>query len=156
ASRVGGWSYDENGKPEAVIWDRATNARIRLGKLPFTTESQVLSLSADGRVAVGFATGQSAGQPRNQAFRWEDGELLALDSIAEEARAVSADGSVVVGGGREGAFVWDAQHGARPVLDVLRDEYHLSVESGGLDAGVAVSADGKTLAGEHWRARLRD
>ena len=74
----------------------------------------------------------------------------------------SADASVIVGAGNEGAFVWDAQHGFRLVADVLREQGYV-LDRWTLTAATGVSADGTVLVGygtnpaghpEAWRADL--
>ncbi|MCC6361608.1 MAG: hypothetical protein IT450_22970 [Phycisphaerales bacterium] len=69
---------------------------------------------------------------------------------------VSADGSIVVGERNENrqqnAFIWDAEHGARDLADVLRTEHGLNV--GPLRNVIGVSADGGVIAGTTWVVTL--
>jgi hypothetical protein len=60
--------------------------------------------------------------------------------------AISADGAVMVGQSQQGSWIWDAEHGARSLDDVLVD---LGVDRSqwlGLVVDL-MSGDGKTLAG---------
>jgi len=71
------------------------------------------------------------------------------------ARAVSADGSVVVGDSVGGAvpfrtveaFIWSESMGMRSVQSVLVDEFGLDLTGWSLTSAVGVSDDGLTLVG---------
>lgn len=92
-------------------------------------------LSPDGNWVVG--------QP---AFRWS--ASAGLQSLGDGAAlGVSANGSVVVGEGLEGAFIWDATNGRRALQDVLENEYCLDLSGWDLVSAFAVSDDGLTIVG---------
>ncbi len=112
-------------------------------------------ISGDGSVVVGFS--------RGEAFRWTTAEgTLGLGFVFDDlphdvdaqlstARDVSADGSVVVGGGEAGsaanrAFVWTPDTGIRDLREVLV-LLGLDLDGWQLTDAVAVSADGRTILG---------
>ena len=76
--------------------------------------------------------------------------------LASAAKAVSADGSVIVGhiGGSSifgppvGAFIWDETHGMRSLQGVLVDHFRLDLTGWTLTSATGVSADGSTIVGE--------
>lgn len=96
------------------------------------------SISGTGRTTVvGFSSSSSGNEP----FRWtNDGGLLGLGHLNEiegsfndgSARGVTADGSTVVGYSNGEAFRWTSKDG---------------MVSLGVGAAWAVSADGRTIAG---------
>jgi uncharacterized membrane protein len=99
---------------------------------PVINEPRALACSASGNVAVGWSRTNrinSFGYNVYDAFIWDItantpidlGELEPL--TGGQARAVSGDGSVVVGSGSD-AFIWDAARGMRNLVTVLQDEYH--------------------------------
>ena len=98
-----GTSGDNDRKSQAFRWTQATGI-IGLGFLGqgvFGTYSEALAASADGSVVVGFST--HSGGTDAQAFRWTQASgLVGLGFLPgtnrSEARAVSRDGLVVVGG----------------------------------------------------------
>ena len=123
---------------------------------------EVRDLSPDGSIAVGQ-------QRHRSAFRWTAASgMVLLGPETRIAHAVSADGARIVGEGEfDGvpqAFIWDALHGARPLADVLRDQYGFDLGEFHLSAATAMSPDGKTIVGNGgdpnglrgWRARLRE
>ena len=71
-------------------------------------------------------------------------------SFSSEARAVSADGTVVVGRGATAsgnrAFVWDAANGMRSLQTVLADA-GVDLTGWQLIDATAISADGTTVVG---------
>ncbi len=97
------------------------------------------SISADGRVVVGYAE-DSLLIPR--AYRWENGTMLALpsDGISSSAFDISGDGVVAVGAD-------DTARACRWVNDQL--EYIHSTES----VAICVSQDGHSI-GYWWRNPL--
>jgi hypothetical protein len=79
-------------------------------------------------------------------------ELLhpgAPDGFKEMARAVSADGNIVVGRADFGPFIWDPRNGFRNLRTVLVEDYGLGDALAGwrLDSVEDISADGTTLVG---------
>jgi probable HAF family extracellular repeat protein len=117
---------------------------------PFPTRFQALGISQDGQVVVGAALGRAVVVgPGGPITIPRDNTLGGTDS----AFAASADGSVVVGlmaldqnGGDFGhAFIWDAQHGTRFLIDVLADlGFHPQWV---LNAATGISADGRVICG---------
>lgn len=153
-STVVGWSTQPEQK--AFRWTDDTGM-TELGSLP---GSQAVAVSADGSVIAGFS--------QSGAFRWT--AQRGMVSIgAGGASGISADGSVIVGGGYykqdslpiddlppgwggvdppppTEAFIWDATHGMRSLRDVLSD---LGADLMGwqLHGATAISADGLTIVG---------
>lgn len=119
-----------------------------LGDLPGgsgSIVSEVLGLSADGTVAVGYS--QSAAG--NEAIRWtQGGGMVSLGDLSGGAtnafaRAVSSDGSVVVGAGTSASgtetFRWTSGTGLTGLGDLA---------GGGFGStAYAISADGSVVAG---------
>jgi uncharacterized membrane protein len=117
----------------------------------------VNDLNFDGSVAVGVI----AESFQMKAFRWTAaGGLELLDQGAPGAngssfaRAVNADGSVVVGEalrfGFPGttAFVWRAGQGFRDLKQELEGEYDIDLQGWQLLVATDVSNDGKTIVGQ--------
>ena len=182
-SMQGGVAYATNGDTivglqatalgsQAVRWDRASRSSPWLGAFthlpaPWGTPSVAIDVSANG-VVVG--SGIDPDSSRSRAFRWtlkpgsEDGfaEDLGVPPGRESAtaRAVSADGRVVVGqafGGppRPTAVVWDPDGGARDLGQYLRDDVlgclpqvdHFALGPTDYQDALDVSADGSLVLG---------
>ena len=96
-------------------------------------------VSADGSVVVGTADGLGV-------FRWtaETGMVGLAPGVA---RAVSADGSVILGGNADGPFIWDQQNGVRNLRDMLVNDYGLDLGDWDLREAEDISADGLTIVG---------
>jgi uncharacterized membrane protein len=115
------------------------------------------AISADGRTVVGFARDTVDGKRKIRPFRWTEEEgmqdlgYFPDGSWTRGARAVSADGTVIVGTtspwGNGRAFMWDAEHGLRFLLDVLEDEYRLDLSKWPLLDVFGISDDGRTIVG---------
>lgn len=136
-SRVAG--YDFNGYQHAFVWDEQVGVTW-LGTLG-GNQSAATGISADGRVAVGWAN-NPAGQAR--AFRWTQDEgmqdLGTLGGSDAYAYGASQDGSVIVGTAKDAsgqwmAFRWEA--GQMQAIGPAR-----SVAYG-------VSSDGTVAVGEY-------
>jgi probable HAF family extracellular repeat protein len=114
-------------KSEAFRWTQATGM-VGLGDLAGGDFfSNAYSVSADGSVVVG----QSSSASGNQAFRWtESGGMVGLDLTV--AKAVSADGSVVIGSSAGQACRWTENGGLVGL---------------GFTRATAVSADGSVVVG---------
>jgi len=81
--------------------------------------------------------------------------------VDSRARAVSGDGSIVVGHsatedfeisrdmvtGESRAFMWDAEHGLQNLKTVLGEGYHANVSGWQLLEAIGISADGCTIVG---------
>jgi len=147
---------------------------VGLGHLPdLDFESNANGVSADGSVVVGYSAAMvGMASEEREAFRWtEGGGMHGLGDLPggglytySGARAVSADGSIVVGYGDSDvgweAVVWDATHGMRTVQEVL-DLWGVDIGSWQLEKATGVSADGTVVVGygtnpegneEAWRA----
>ncbi|MBR0567449.1 autotransporter domain-containing protein [Azoarcus sp. L1K30] len=123
----------------AFRWTESTGM-TRLGTLDGSTRSLAYGVSADGTVVVGAALGSSAWK----AFRWtETGGMVDLGTLGSafansEARAVSADGTVIVGQSDARAFRWTQAEGM----------INLGVINGGFSSiAYGVSADGTVIVG---------
>lgn len=141
---------DGVGSPtEAQAFSSATFTSI--GFLPGNISSQATAISADGLVVVGSSIAPGGGKMvpgKSQAFRWSAREgMVSLGLLpggtSSNARAVSADGAVVVGDGDapsiSGAvFRWSASSGLE-LLTPLADS-NICVASG-------VSGDGNVVVG---------
>lgn len=135
-----------------------SNTHSGLPPRPYDTD--VLSISADGKTVVGYTWGH---QLSGFIWRAETG-MQAIPGLPNQLGlfmplAVSGDGSVVVGGiggacgincfSGPGAVIWDAQHGTRLLRDVLIDDYGLgdALANQFLEHASFISADGLTIAG---------
>ena len=138
---------------EAFRWT-AGAGMVGLGDFPGgVTNSNAYGVSADGSVVVG-----NGYPPSNvhEAFRWSAGTGMAgLGFLPCDtwtiARAVSGDGSVVVGDPQVSScvcvFIWDAQHGIRDLLNVLTTDYGLNLTGWQLCRATGLSFDGNTVVG---------
>ena len=123
---------------------------------PESSSAGVNDVNALGDVAVGYWRDVDASV---RSFRWtRGGETVYFDApggSSSSARAVSADGSVVVGEfvvfGEPGtvAYIWTADTGARPLGEVLVDEFGLGAALAGwkLQTASDISGDGRVIAG---------
>ena len=151
-SRIAGQSGYEGGALQAVFWDGGGDP-VSLGLLsPDSASSIALGISGDGSTVVGQVDWASG---KKRPFRWTSTTgMQSLGTLSGhnhgEARAVSFDGSVVVGesgaGEQKQAFIWPNGSGIRSIADILTN---LGVDVTGwqlFQAG-GVSADGLTIAG---------
>jgi probable HAF family extracellular repeat protein len=129
------------------------------------TASQASAVSADGTVIVGFA--YDAGFPiyvphdaRFEAFRWTEADgMVGLGKVSTDnyssARAVSADGSVIVGQSAfvgevnsvYRAFIWTEADGMRSLREWLVTECGLDLTGWTLEDATGISADGTIIVG---------
>ncbi len=141
---VGG-GHSAPGREEAFRWTVSTGF-VGLGFLPGSTpqQSRATGVSGDGSVIIGFT---GAGETL-QAFRWtsETGQVGLGGPPGGLAFGVSADGGVIVGQNRDGAFIWDVDHGVRSLESVLVTE-GVDLAGWNLFRAVAVSGDGRTIVG---------
>jgi hypothetical protein len=132
---------------EGFVWTKetGTTALSRLPGVtpyPFRTLSYPTATSADGSVVVGIADNSEG---RYVPFRWTPAD--GMEAIAEEgsAVAVSADGSIVVGGLHEQrVFRWTRALGVVTIVEPLDGD----------DAiwPLALSDDGATVLGKSYRS----
>jgi probable HAF family extracellular repeat protein len=162
----------------AYRWDSVSGAMRDLGTLRSDNSggSSATAVSADGAVVVGRADTNEGSSffPTRRAFRWDtvseemrDLGSLRADNLGESsARAVSADGAVVVGSAETGdnsfrAFRWDT------VSEEMRDLGSLRSDNFGGSSATAVSADGAVVVGVSdtddggnrafiWRTQMQD
>lgn len=134
---------------EAVRWD-GVDGPVGLGYLPGDDFFSVAEgISADGTVVVG----RSSGEP----FRWDAvNGMVGLGSlpgggVGGTAFDASRDGSVIVGagvlGGRETAFIWDAEHGMRALQTLLEQDHGLDLGKWHLASATGIADDGTIIVG---------
>jgi len=154
--------------PELLRWTAA--GCVALGDLPGGAHACTpFGMSGDGDVIVGESSSGSG----MEACLWTEGEGLRglgdLPGGAFESRAlaVSDDGRRIVGRGTSAtgpeAFVWERVRGLRPLSAALREAGASGLEGWTLTEALALSADGRFLAGngndpagrpQAWIARL--
>ena len=126
---------DSSAGPEAFRWT-ADGGMVGIGDLPGgSVNSAAFGVSADGNVIVGVGS-----TPGERSFRWTaDGGMVEI-APSGGARAVSADGAVVVGNSNLQAYRWTEAEGAVGLGDL---------PGGGFDSlGFDVSADGDVVVGD--------
>jgi probable HAF family extracellular repeat protein len=143
-------SFSGIGRSEAFRWENGIMIGLGFLRSSGTRYSGASAISADGRVVVGSANVEE--KIPALAFRWQDGQMIGLEPepggrLFTNPMAVSGDGSVIVGWGEGGAYIWDTQSGTRQLGDALRDEYGITFDSWQLLQATGVSADGKTIVG---------
>jgi len=145
---VGGYS----GLYDAFLWTNLGATRIGPGT--------AFAVSADGNTVVGWTN--------DSGFRYNvtgsgSGAFLLGSLTGTQAKAVSADGKVIVGDSTQGIWIWDATNGVRMLIDVLSSLganttgwTSLSIAAGGLSAnGLVITGDGYLAdAYQGWIARL--
>lgn len=172
-SSVVGWGTNADNRRQAFIarpsLTSPTEIMPPMALVDTGIESEAYGISNDGSVVVGRdATSQETrGRGRNKstvniydAFRWT--ESAGMEHLGDlpggnyysEARAVSADGSVIAGlsdssDGTE-AFIWDATNEMRSLQDVLASDFGLADELAGWQLQVVrgMTPDGSTFVGE--------
>ena len=137
-----------SGDPSVATYWRTDTGLVTLGTLTGDSSSQALDISLSGSTIVGSSGGR--------AMRWSQEEgmvsLGSLDdsTISSVARAVSQDGSVIVGQaiGPSGpqAFIWDATNGMRSLETVLTQAGAL-IPNAHLTDAIGISADGNIIIG---------
>lgn len=136
---------------QAFRWT-AAEGMTGLGLPSGAAFGRATGVSADNSTIIGFNSFSNL----NHAFRWTTaGGMVDLGLMPgmdfSQATGVSADGSLIVG--RTGvefqfsrAFIWDAAHGMRSLLDVLV-EGNPNLTGWNLQSAQSISADGKTVVG---------
>ena len=143
---VGASYFGPSGEQEqAVRWiaDGSGGFSIEaLGDLPGGNfMSRAAAVSADGNVILGVSE-SDRGQ---EAFIWTpSGGMQRLGDSTGDLRAMSADGSVIVGGG----VIWDANNGIRSLFQVIADSGITGFENWSSIGAVGISSDGRTIVGE--------
>ena len=157
---------------DAFRWTAAGDITY-LDHLPGGVQAWATDVSADGSVVVGYDSDRGLSfSGWDEAFRWtEDGGIVGLGDLPggaswSEARAVSADGSVVVGRASTGyttptegpiqipdpmpvfeAFIWTESGGIRNLREVLTSICGLDLTGWTLTTATDLSADGLTVVG---------
>jgi len=134
-----GYGYD----PDAALKWTPETGLVDLPLPDGEDRGQAFGVSHDGTVIVGNSG--------SQALRWVSGGAPEALGIVGIARAASESGDVIVGNSGGEAMVWDKARGARILSDVL---FELGADLTGwtLSEAVAVSADGRVVAGNGSRA----
>ncbi len=142
---------------EQILTFRWTKESGMVG-LPLLDEalaSEGFDISPDGNIIVGTTTFSALSI---EATIWNNDEVMGLGKIPgfpdSSARAVSKDGSIVIGNSSdsssssETAFIWDEQNGMRSLIDVLVNE-GLEEELQGwvLTKAEGISDDGRVIVG---------
>lgn len=111
-------------------------------------------LSDDSNVIAGLARlGRTGARP----FRWSEADgytqLFADDDARGTVEGISADGNAIVGlqnvPGGTTPYYWDVEHGARPLAEVLADDFGLgdTWADWTFESATGISANGKTVVG---------
>ena len=155
---VGGWASNDNGEARGIIWSGSNwSTKTDLGTLKADNSgsSFVYALSRDGSVAVGGADDGRVGLMRpivwsgsNWATKTNLGTLDSSNSLDGTARAVSDDGSIVVGSASDDsvparAIVWSGSNWATKT-----DLGTLKADNTGFSSANAVSGDGSLVFGQ--------
>jgi len=140
-SVVVGWSKIASGGFQAFRWTES-NGMVSIGG------HIAEGVSDNGEVVVGYTS--------TQAFRWTvSGGMQILGSLPggdwSDAKAVSPDGSIVVGSARKNdewqPIIWDATNGMRSIKDILEDDYGIDLTGWNLTYAYGISAGGSTIVG---------
>ena len=148
-----GVGHNASGQQEAFRWNEDSGT-VGLGVLPGRGGSQANAVSADGSTVVGYGFSPLV----TEAFRWSEiGGMAALGDLEgggffSIASGSSSDGSVIVGTGTtdtgQEAFIWELDSGMQNLHDVLTNDFNLDITGWSLNNAAAVSADGRTIAGQ--------
>ncbi|MFO0972724.1 MAG: PEP-CTERM sorting domain-containing protein [Phycisphaerae bacterium] len=146
---------------EPFRWSQETGM-VGLGHLPGVTipSGLAFAVSNDGNTVVG----QAGGSHGLEAFRWtaETG-MIGLGDLPggifrSVANGISGDGTIIVGNASidgppgfpdpyQAAFIWDATHGMRRLIDVLASDYGLALAGWQIVSANAISNDGLAIVG---------
>lgn len=145
------------GRSEAFIWSESTGM-LSLGAAPNGANYiQARAVSYDGNVIAG----KTSDDPNilGDVFRWSnvDGpeNLGHISSTGNVAKALSSDGSIIVGGvtsggtiiSPNGAFVWTRESGLIHLKDLLERGYGLNLTGWTLNSAEDISPDGSVIVG---------
>jgi len=152
-SVVAGESGSSNGN-EAFRWTAETGM-VGLGDLDGGGFNSVAyGISADGSTVVGYGIPDTSWT--HEVFRWTAASgMVGLGFLPCDtwtiARAVSGDGSIIVGDPQISSykcvFIWDAQHGLRELESVLSSDYGLNLSGWQLGRATAITPDGNVIVG---------
>ncbi len=158
-SVVVGVSHSHFGQ-EAFRWT-AEDGMQGLGYLPGELWSQAIEVSANGLVVVGTSDTPEGSQ--GEAFRWtESSGMVGIGALSNEwffqsqGKAVSADGSVVVGvsmnpSGDDEAFRWTESTGMEGIGDLPGGDFYSWAYGVSADNSVIVGVSDSTLGLEAFR-----
>ena len=159
-----GLSSSKNGE-EAIRWTK-DDGMVGLGDLsgkPKAFKSQATGVSRDGTVVVGYC-----GFANERGFKWTaKNGMQPLDSLPggnpiSMAKAVSQDGTTIVGMAQSQAVRWTDAKGVESIRQLLIDR-GIDMTDWGLYEATAVSSDGNVIVGygqnpsknwEAWRVDL--
>jgi probable HAF family extracellular repeat protein len=156
ASQNGSLIVGEGGSSsgnEAWRWTSGSGMQVLVGIPGAQIASCAEAVSSDASTIVGYANSDSASTNHTEAVRWTGtghgtvetlGALSGAPSPNSTARAVSGDGSIIVGraknsGNSDRAFIWDAANGMRELAEVLEQDY-------GLDLGGWILRDARGVS----------
>lgn len=140
-----------------IVWSSSDGFGILSPVAGSTGHGGVEGLSPDGGTAVGHQDFGGLGRP----VYWDESGAAHEINLwpgfdAGFAYAASESGGVIVGrwvdtsfggSGENKAFIWDPEHGARPLQDVLIAELGLDLGGWSLLDAVDITPDGKTIVG---------
>lgn len=165
-SVVVGKSSSGQGETQAFRWT-PDGGMVGLGYLDnlVRQESCAADVSADGATAIGYCLVMGA----KKSFRWTKQQgMVDLGDLSDgirynEAKACSADGSVIVGTASlnwrpnpnvsSAAYIWTPDEGMRKLQDVLVEDYGLDLGDWLLMIAYNVSPDGRTIVGRGYNPR---
>ena len=127
---VVGWAATGAAADHIAFRWTSENGMMTLGDLPGGfNQSNANFVSEDGQVVVGTSHSFTGVEDGSQAFRWtaETGMvgLGVLGGQHSTPYGISDNGSLIVGNGFRGAWIWDESHGMRTFQDYLVNELQL-------------------------------
>lgn len=128
---------------EAYYWTQSRGARL----IHANSNPLSIRISPNGQFICGGG-GNLASRP--WYFERETESLTYLQGINgfAEAQGITDDGAMIVGTANGNlAFIWDAEHGMRPLRDVLATDYGLDVAEWNFTDAIGISGDGRVIAG---------
>jgi len=137
-----------DGRTLAVRWNAAGSPE-ELPSPPGASQVYASAVSADGSVILGYSLTPL------RSLRWTSAGVEPLGDTAVGLSVLSADGGLAFGRGGDAVWMWDAEHGLRPLgpllaaAGVVGPEWDLWEVSG-------VSADGQVIAGSVIDTREND
>jgi len=150
--------YGNDGQRVPVMWDQANGFQVLSSVPSGTGAGTATNIAVNGGTIVGSLGTNSS--PQNPAY-WDPAGIAHLINLnpgytVGQAAATTADGSIIVGNWREDdfsdelgslAFIWDEVNGARPLQDVLTNEFGIALGDWTLNTVTDITPDGRTLVG---------
>ncbi len=154
-SRFVGYGHDPVRRP--IAWDAGNGFQILVSAAGSNGAGIAIDIAADGSAIAGALEFDNIPRP----VFWDStgtANVLGLWSgyAAGEAIGVANGASIVVGNWREDefadelrslAFIWDAEHGSRPLQDVLLLDYGIQLDGWTLNTVSHITPDGLTIVG---------